>query len=110
VAIRVETGIRYHRTDSAGRFVVDMLPPERTRAGGGGRNVAADFPAIRVELGAATQLTFKLRVAGPRNRSPCRTIAVETNPSSISALVDDKRSRIALNGDGSPICCCWRRE
>jgi len=28
VAIRVETGIRYHSaTDSAGRFVVDLLPP-----------------------------------------------------------------------------------
>src|SRR5689334_22179652 len=28
VAIRVETGIRYHSaTDSAGRFALDMLPP-----------------------------------------------------------------------------------
>ena len=37
VAIRAETGIRYHTaTDSAGRFAVDLLPPGQYSAGGGG--------------------------------------------------------------------------
>src|SRR4030081_2595755 len=41
VAIRVDTGIRYHSaTDSAGRFVVDLLPAGdySARAGAGGKS------------------------------------------------------------------------
>ena len=45
VAIRVETGIRYHSaTDSAGRFAAGSAAAGAVfGAGGGGRNVAADF-------------------------------------------------------------------
>ena len=102
VAIRVETGIRYHSaTDSAGRFVVDMLPPGTYSARAEAEGMSPQIsPAIRVELGAATQLTFKLRVAGPRESiTVSDDPRVETNPSSISALVDDKAiADLPLNG------------
>jgi hypothetical protein len=103
VAIRVETGMRYHSaTDSAGRFVVDMLPPgeysARAEADGMSPQVS---PIIRVEAGAATQMTFKLKVAGPRE-----TITVseapqvgDPNPSSVSGLVEERAIKdLPLNG------------
>jgi hypothetical protein len=68
VAIRVETGIRYHSaTDSAGRFVVDLLPPGQYSARAEAEGMSPEIsPAIRVEIGVAAQLTFRLKVAGPR--------------------------------------------
>jgi hypothetical protein len=103
VAIRVETGIRYHSaTDSAGRFVVDLLPPGEYSARAETEGMSPQIsPAIRVEIGAAAQLTFKLKVAGPKE-----TITVsdaprmaEMNPSSLSALVDERAIRdLPLNG------------
>src|SRR5208282_1021569 len=67
VAIRVETGIRYHSaTDSAGRFALDLLPPGQYSARAEAEGMSPQIsPAIRVEVGAAAQLTFKLNVAGP---------------------------------------------
>src|SRR5208282_5464278 len=57
-------------------------------------------PLLRVELGAATELTFKLKVAGPRESiTVSEAPRVETNPSSISALVDAKEiAGLPLNG------------
>ena len=68
VAIRVETGIRYFSaTDSAGRFVVDLLPPGQYSARAEAEGMSPQIsPLIRVEVGAAAQLTFKLKVAGPK--------------------------------------------
>src|SRR6202051_419128 len=68
VAIRVETGIRYHSaTDSAGRFAVDLLPPGEYSARAEAEGMSPQIsPVVRVEIGAATQLTFKLKVAGPK--------------------------------------------
>src|SRR5271157_5271902 len=67
VAIRVDTGIRYHSaTDSAGRFAVDLLPPGIYSARAEAEGMSPQLsPVIRVEIGAATFLTFKLKVAGP---------------------------------------------
>src|SRR5271157_4885245 len=68
VAIRVETGIRYHSaTDSAGRFAVDLLPPGQYSARAEAEGMSPQIsPAIRVDVGVAAQLTFKLSVAGPK--------------------------------------------
>src|SRR4030088_141779 len=94
VAIRGETGIRYHSaTDSAGRFAVDLLPPGEYSARAEAEGMLPQIsPVVRVEIGAATQLTFKLKVAGPKE-----TITVadapritEMNPSSVSALLDER--------------------
>ncbi len=103
VAIRVETGMRYHSaTDSAGRFVLDLLPPgsysARAEAEGMSPQIA---PAIRVEVGASTQLTFKLAVAGPKESITVSEAprVTDANPSSVSALVDEKAiSDLPLNG------------
>src|SRR6266853_531313 len=68
VAIRVDTGIRYHSaTDSAGRFAVDLLPPGEYSARAEAEGMLPQIsPVLRVEIGASTQLTFKLNVAGPK--------------------------------------------
>ncbi len=103
VAIRVETGIRYHSaTDSAGRFVVDLLPPGRYSARAEAEGMSPQIaPAIRVEVGATTELTFKLKVAGPKEMI---TVAesprvMEADPSSVSALVDERAIKdLPLNG------------
>ena len=102
VAIRVDTGIRYHSaTDSAGRFAVDLLPTGEysTRAEAEGMSPQIS-PVVRVEIGAATQLTFKLKVAGPKETI---TVAdaprMEMNPSSLSALLDARAIKdLPLNG------------
>jgi carboxypeptidase family protein len=75
VAIRMETGIRYYTaTDSAGRFLLDLLPPgdysARAEAEGMSPQVS---PMVRVEVGGAAQLTFKLSVAGVRRPLRCRS-------------------------------------
>lgn len=103
IAIRMDTGLRYHSaTDSSGRFVVDMLPPgdyaARAEADGMSPQIS---PVIRIEIGAATQLTFKMKVAGPKE-----TITVgeapqvlQSDPSSISTLVDERAIKdLPLNG------------
>ena len=103
VAIRVETGVRYHTaTDSVGRFTVDLLPPGQysTRAEAEGMSPQIS-PLIRVEVGATTQLTFKLKVGGPME-----TITVseaprilDENPSSVSALLEERAIKdLPLNG------------
>jgi hypothetical protein len=103
VAIRVETGIRYHSaTDSAGRFVLDLLPAgnysARVEAEGMSPQIS---PVTRVEIGGATRLTFTLKVAGPKESITVSDTPrmVEMNPSSTSALVDDKAIKdLPLNG------------
>ena len=103
VAIRVETGIRYHSaTDSAGRFAVDLLPPGQYSARAEAEAMSPQIsPVIRVEVGAAAQLTFKLKVAGPKESitvSEAPRVA-ETDPSSVSALVDERAIKdLPLNG------------
>src|SRR5258708_11902 len=103
VAIRVATGIRFpSATDSAGRFTVDLLPPGEYSARAEAEGMSPQIsPLIRVEIGAATQLTFKLKVAGPKETI---TVAdaprmVEMNPSSVSALLDERAIKdLPLNG------------
>ncbi len=103
VAIRVETGIRYHAaTDSAGRFALDMLPPGEysARAEAEGMSPAIS-PLMRVEIGAAALVTFRLKVAGPKETVTVTDAprTVEMNPSSLSALVDDRAIKdLPLNG------------
>ena len=103
VAIRVETGIRYHSaTDSAGRFAVDLLPAGEYSARAEAEGMSPEIsPLIRVEIGAAALVTFKLKVAGPKetitvSEAP-RIVAMD--PSSVSALVDERAiENLPLNG------------
>jgi Carboxypeptidase regulatory-like domain len=102
VAIRVETGIRYHSaTDSAGRFAVDLLPPGQYSARAEAEGMSPQIsPVIRVEVDAAAQLTFKLKVAGPKESiTVSEAPRMETDPSSVSALVDERAIKdLPLNG------------
>ncbi|HEY6302624.1 MAG TPA: hypothetical protein VIX14_06105 [Terriglobales bacterium] len=72
-----------------GRFVVDLLPPGQRSARAEAEGTS---PVIRVEIGAAPLLTFKLKVAGPREtiRVSDAPRMVEMDPSALSALVDDR--------------------
>ncbi len=103
VAIRVETGIRYHSaTDSAGRFAVDLLPPGQYSARAEAEGMSPQIsPAIRVELGAAALVTFRLKVAGPKETITVSDAPrmVDMDPSSLSALVDGREIKdLPLNG------------
>ncbi len=102
VAIRVETGIRYHSaTDSAGRFAVDLLPPGLYSARAEAEGMSPEIsPLIRVEIGAAAQLTFKLKVAGPKETITVSAAPkMEMDPNSVSALIDDRAIKdLPLNG------------
>jgi len=94
VAIQTETGIRYHSaTDSAGRFVVDLLPPGKYSARAEAEGMSPQIsPLIRVEVGTSAQLTFKLKVAGPKESISVSDAPrmIDANPSSVSALVDER--------------------
>ena len=103
IAIRVDTGIRYHgATDSEGRFVLDLLPPGEYSARAEAEGMLPqDSPRVQVEVGAATELTFKLAVAGAREMV---TVSdgpqlVETQPIAVSAMIDEQAiSDLPLNG------------
>jgi hypothetical protein len=103
VAIRVETGIRYHSaTDSEGRFAVDLLPPGQYSARAEAEGMSPEIsPVIRVEMGAAALVTFKLKVAGPKETITVSGAPriVDMDPNSVSALVDDHAIKnLPLNG------------
>jgi hypothetical protein len=103
VAIRVSTGIRYHAgTDSGGRFAVDLLAPGDYSARAEAEGMSPEIsPLIHVDEGAATVLAFKLKVAGPKETITVSDTphAVETNPSSISSLLDERAIQdLPLNG------------
>jgi hypothetical protein len=103
VAICVETGVRYHTaTDTSGRFVMDLLPPGsyslRAEAEGMSPQLS---PVIKVEVGAAQQLAFKLAVAGPKETVTVSGApqTVETSPTAASALLDEQAiTNLPLNG------------
>ncbi|MGA8010963.1 MAG: carboxypeptidase-like regulatory domain-containing protein, partial [Candidatus Acidiferrales bacterium] len=94
VAICVETGVRYHTgTDSAGRFVVDLLPPGNYSARAEAEGMSPQIsPEIKVEIGAAQQLAFKLTVAGPKETVTVSGAPpmVDTSPNGPSALLDEQ--------------------
>jgi len=94
VAISVDTGIRYHAaTDSAGRFVLDLLPPGNYSARAEAEGMSPQVsPEIRVEVGAAQWLTFKLFVAGPKEAVSVSGAPplIDPSPTGPSALLDER--------------------
>ncbi len=103
VAIRVDTGIRYHSaTDTEGRFKLDLLPPGEYSARAEAEGMLPqNSPLVRVEIGAATELAFKLAVAGGKETVTVSDAPqlVETQPSAVSALVDERAiGDLPLNG------------
>ncbi len=96
-------GFRYFvTTDAAGQFVFEFLPSGEYAA----RAVAPDMspqimPKLDVEVGATTQLDFKLRVGGAKEMVTVSgdPPVVETQTHAVSSLVD-KRAIEELPLDG----------
>lgn len=94
VLINLGKGTRYSMvTDAEGRFSLDLLPPGdyQARATASGMS-AQTTPHLQVELGAATEVNFKLSPAGAKE-----TITVSSTPplvdpqgTPISSVVSEK--------------------
>src|ERR1700690_3586089 len=101
--VNAATGFRYAVTgNSAGQFAFDLLPPGEYS----GRAVAAGMspqlpPALHVDIGAATVLEFKLRVAGATESVTVSSQPplVETQPNAVSSLIDARAiNELPLDG------------
>ena len=103
MAVRMENGLRYHVvTDGRGRYVFDLLPPGEYVARAEAEKMAPqDSVQMRVEIGAAVELNFKLNVAGVKE-----TVTVAESPQgfeihtgSVSSMVDERAiGDLPLNG------------
>ncbi len=103
IAVRVENGLRYHVvTDAQGRFIVDLLPPgEYIARAEAQKMLPQGSPHLRVEVGAAVELNFKLSVAGTQEIITVAEVPTpaEIQASSVSAMVDDRAiADLPLNG------------
>ena len=97
------TSAHYEQTsDNSGHVAFELLPPGSYSA-----RVTADgmspqlSPNIEVTIGAATELTFKLGVAGAHETITvsAEPKAVETQPRGLSAVIDERAIQdIPLNG------------
>jgi len=97
------TGFRYeHETDREGRFAFELLPAGEYTA-----RVTADgmspqlSQSLLVEIGGATEITFKLAVASARESITvsAEPRMVETQPRGLSAIVDERAiMNLPLNG------------
>jgi hypothetical protein len=97
------TGVRFSQpSDALGRFTFDLLTPGEYSA-----RVTADAMApqladgIRVQLGASTELSFKLSLAGVRETVNVSGEAntVETQPRDLSSVLDERAIlNLPLNG------------
>jgi hypothetical protein len=103
VLVNFGNGLRYSAsTDAEGRFVLELLPPgdysARAEAEGMSPQV---LPQLHVDLGAEQELSFSLTLAGVKETVTVSgaTPLVETQPSAVSTLIDDKAiSELPLNG------------
>lgn len=97
------TGIRYGATtDSEGQFSFQLLPPAEYsgRASAGGMS-AQTTPAVQVNVGATTEINFRLSVAGAKETVTVsgEPPLVDTQPAAISALIDEREiAGLPLNG------------
>lgn len=103
VLVNDATGIRYSAsTDQFGRAVFELLPignySARVTAEGMSPQVAQ---AVHVDLGGATELSFKLSVAQARESITvsAEPRSVETQPRGLSAVLDERAIlNLPLNG------------
>ncbi len=101
--VNVATGQRYAATtDANGHFAADLLPPgdysARVEVQGFSPQLA---PQAHVEVGGALQLQFRLTLAGAKEAVTVSGAPplVDTQPSSISALIDEQAILgLPLNG------------
>ena len=103
VFVSAATGFRYAvAADPEGRFTLDLLPPGEYS----GRAVAQGMspqitPHVRVEVGGAAEIEFRLTVAGAKETVTVseEPPLVETRPSSVSSVIDQRAiNELPLNG------------
>ena len=98
----LDTGIRYFATtDSEGQFTLELLPPgdymARAEAPGMSPQVT---PHLHVDLGGATEIEFKLAVAGAKETiTVSEPLGIGTQPQAISSVIDERAiQELPLNG------------
>jgi hypothetical protein len=89
-------------SDSEGRFDIDLLPPGDYSARAVAQGMSPQItPVLHVELGAATEIDFRLSLAGVKENV---TVSgdpqlVETQPSAVSTILDERALQdLPLNG------------
>jgi len=89
-------------TDSGGRFAVELLPPAEYSVRVEAPGMAPQLrTAVKVEVGAAVELGFALKVAGPGETVNITEEAplVETRSSEVSSVIDERAiQQLPLNG------------
>ena len=103
VVLNTATGRTYSvTTDSEGRFALDLLPPGDYSARAVAPGMSPQItPQLRVELGAATEIEFRLAIAGAQENI---TVSgdpqlVDTQPSAVSTILDERALQdLPLNG------------
>jgi hypothetical protein len=103
VVVNAATGFRYSVTsDAEGRFVLDLLPPGEYSARAESVGMSPQVtPRLRVEVGGATEVEFKLAVAGAKETVTVSGAPplVETQPTALSAVIDERAiNDLPLNG------------
>ena len=101
--VNVATGQTYSTiTDANGHFAVDLLPPGDYTARAEIRGMSPqESPRSHLDVGGALQLEFRLTLAGAKEAVTVSGAPpmVETQPSSISAVIDERSiSDLPLNG------------
>jgi hypothetical protein len=103
VMVHTETGVRYSATsDGEGAFAFDVLPPGDYSARAVAQGMSPEVtPQLHVDVGGVTEMEFRLTVAGAHEQVTVSAApaAVDTNPSAVSTLLDDRAlADLPLNG------------
>src|SRR5580692_3209547 len=101
--VNAATGARYSATsDAEGHFTIDLIPPGDYTARAVAQSMSPQItPPIHVEVGAASQVEFRLNVAGTEEHVTVSGTPqlVDTQSTAISSLVDERAiADLPLNG------------
>lgn len=101
--VNTATGLRRSAaSDGEGRFVFDLLPPGDYSARAEFRGMSPQVtPAVHVEVGGVTEISFSLSVAGAKEtvNVSAAPLLVETQPTAISAYLNERAiNDLPLNG------------
>jgi len=92
--VNLATGLRFFAaSDAEGRFVVNILPPGDYKARAESPGMSSQVtPPLRVELGAVTQVDFKLAVAGGKEVVNVSSDQpwIEPDASAVSSAIDER--------------------
>jgi hypothetical protein len=102
-AVNSATGAVYSAiSDADGRFALDLLPPGDYSARAVADKMSPQLtPHFHIDVGGVAELDFHLTIAGPQENVTVSGAPklVETNPSAVSALVDERAiADLPLNG------------